>query len=237
MAGIDDVQPIALYIYFSLCWCCSSLPSPRTGRGRASSISLSPVASPSSTRASGFFNAEGHGRATSPAAPGRNHHQLLLLVVFVVDAVNRRRPHVISAASRRECRSPSPIARSPRILAASPSSSSRRVLLDTLGQRSVLSLVGLGLGRIRSHTSLWTSTSSLASIFTNGLEPAGGARCRHRGLCDGDLAAVARDCRRAHPLGQHRPRRARSVLVSRFAASCGKRPIRRFCHCGWCSAR
>jgi len=70
-----------------------------------------------------------------------------LLVVFVVDAINRRRPHVDRPGAQPSRMSPI----SYRAFASDFGGLAilffiAAFLLDTLGQRSVLSLVGLGLG-------------------------------------------------------------------------------------------
>lgn len=144
--GRDDVQPIVLYIYFSLLLVLLQLAiSENRSLGRILYIFV----------ASGFaiiyageamFNAEGN----RPGNFTRSEWtyiiiNALLLVVFVVDAVNRRRQRA-GAPNTRPTRT-SPI--SYRAFAADFGGLAilffvAAFLLDTLGDRRVLSLIGLG---------------------------------------------------------------------------------------------
>jgi hypothetical protein len=146
--GHDDVQPIALYIYFSLLLVLLQLAiSENRTWPRILYIFV----------ASGFaiiyagerlFNAEGHRPGNFTSSPWTYIIiNLLLLVVFVVDAINRRRPHVDRPGAQPSRMSPI----SYRAFASDFGGLAilffiAAFLLDTLGQRSVLSLVGLGLG-------------------------------------------------------------------------------------------
>ena len=144
--GHDDVQPIALYIYFSLLLVLLQLAiSENRSLGRILYIFV----------ASGFaiiyageamFNAEGHRPGNFTRSPWTYIIiNALLLIVFVVDAVNRRRPHVDKPGATPSRMSPI----SYRAFASDFGGLAilffvAAFLLDTLGDRRVLSLIGLG---------------------------------------------------------------------------------------------
>ena len=146
-SGIDDVQPIALYIYFSLLLVLLQLAiSEDRSWPRILYIFV----------ASGFaiiyagerlFNAEGKkpGNFTSSAWTYIIINALLL-IVFVVDAIDRRRASKSASSGRLIRRSPI----SYRAFAADFGGLAilffvAAFLLDTLGERRVLGLIGLGL--------------------------------------------------------------------------------------------
>jgi hypothetical protein len=147
--GHDDVQPIALYIYFSLLLVLLQLS---ISENRTWPRILYIFA------ASGFaiiyagerlFNAEGHrpGNFTSSSWTYIIIN-VLLIVVFVVDAIDRRRTHVDKPGATASRVSPM----SYRAFAADFGGLAilffiAAFLLDTLGQRNVLGLIGLGLGK------------------------------------------------------------------------------------------
>ncbi len=145
--GLDDVQPIALYIYFSLLLVLLQLAiSEVRSWPRILYIFV----------ASGFaiiyagerlFNAEGKkpGNFTSSAWTYIIINALLL-IVFVVDAIDRRRASKSASSGRLTRRSPI----SYRAFAADFGGLAilffvAAFLLDTLGERRVLGLIGLGL--------------------------------------------------------------------------------------------
>ncbi len=144
---LDDVQPIALYIYFSLLLVLLQLAiSEVRSWPRILYIFV----------ASGFaiiyagerlFNAEGKkpGNFTSSAWTYIIINALLL-IVFVVDAIDRRRASKSASSGRLTRRSPI----SYRAFAADFGGLAilffvAAFLLDTLGERRVLGLIGLGL--------------------------------------------------------------------------------------------
>lgn len=144
--GHDNVQPIALYIYFSLLLVLLQLAiSENRSIGRILYIFV----------ASGFaiiyagealFNAEGHRPGNFTRSPWTYIIiNTLLLIVFVVDAVDRRRlrpgkpgaqPWRVSPVSYRAFASDFGGLAILFFIAA--------FLLDTLGERRALSLIGLG---------------------------------------------------------------------------------------------
>ena len=144
--GHADVQPIALYIYFSLLLVLLQLAiSEDRSLGRILYIFI----------ASGFaiiyageamFNAEGHRPGNFTRSPWTYIIiNALLLIVFVVDAIDRRRmkpgkpgtrPHRVSPISYRAFAADFGGLAILFFIAA--------FLLDTLGQRRVLGLIGLG---------------------------------------------------------------------------------------------
>ena len=145
--GLGDVQPIALYIYFSLLLVLLQLAiSEVRSWPRILYIFV----------ASGFaiiyagerlFNAEGKkpGNFTSSAWTYIIINALLL-IVFVVDAIDRRRASKSASSGRLTRRSPI----SYRAFAADFGGLAilffvAAFLLDTLGERRVLGLIGLGL--------------------------------------------------------------------------------------------
>lgn len=144
--GHDDVQPIALYIYFSILLVLLQLAiSENRSLARILYIFV----------ASGFaiiyageamFNAEGHRPGNFTRSPWTYIIiNALLLIVFVVDAVNRRRSHAATPGTQPSRRSPI----SYRAFATDFGGLAilffiAAFLLDTLGQRRVLGLIGLG---------------------------------------------------------------------------------------------
>lgn len=144
--GHDDVQPIALYIYFSILLVLLQLAiSENRSLARILYIFI----------ASGFaiiyageamFNAEGHRPGNFTRSPWTYIIiNALLLIVFVVDAVNRRRSRAATPGEQPSRRSPI----SYRAFATDFGGLAilffiAAFLLDTLGQRRVLGLIGLG---------------------------------------------------------------------------------------------
>lgn len=142
----DAIQPIALYIYFCLLLVLLQLAiSENRSLARILYIFI----------ASGFaiiyagerlFNAEGHRPGNFTRSPWTYIIiNALLLVVFVADAINRRRPHADKPGGRPSRMSPI----SYRAFASDFGGLAilffiAAFLLDTLGDRRVLSLIGLG---------------------------------------------------------------------------------------------
>ncbi|HEU5349742.1 MAG TPA: hypothetical protein VFU63_14110, partial [Ktedonobacterales bacterium] len=145
-SGRDDVQPIALYIYFSLLLVLLQLAISENRSLRRILYILVTSGFAIIYAGEAMFNAEGHRPGNFTRSPWTYIIiNALLLIVFVVDAVDRRRlrPGKPGAQLWRV----SPV--SYRAFAADFGGLAilffiAAFLLDTLGDRRVLSLIGLG---------------------------------------------------------------------------------------------